>query len=160
MLTLTDVVTAVRSLKRLSRVTRAAAKLHFQTAFGDPKHGVVSYVGATEAVEGEPGLQKTVRQVESAQMLSVKQVQPHTWLRWPSTSHYRSLSSPSVLTRSSGSAVLRLNWSLGSVKKVLKWCVYCFMKKARNRHISSCQYTRTSTLNFQVQEHCGGSRLG
>jgi len=52
-LTLANIVAAVRRLKRLSRVTRAAAKLHVWAVVSDPEHRVVSHVAATETVEGK-----------------------------------------------------------------------------------------------------------
>jgi len=55
---LADIVTAVRSLKRLSRVTRAAAKLHLRTVVSNPKHRVVSHVSATETEKREPSSTK------------------------------------------------------------------------------------------------------
>lgn len=52
-LTLADVVAAVRRLKRLSRVTWAAAKLHLWVAVCDPEHRAVSHVAAAETVRGK-----------------------------------------------------------------------------------------------------------
>lgn len=52
LLTLADIVAAVRRLKRLSRVPGAAAKLHLWAVVSDPEHCGVSHVAATETVEG------------------------------------------------------------------------------------------------------------
>lgn len=58
LLTLADIVAAVRGLKRLSRVPGAAAKLHLWAPVSDTKHGAVSNVAATETVEGQKNLKE------------------------------------------------------------------------------------------------------